>query len=59
MFDLNLAHIQHAERERELMANLRVREILKATVASTAIDPAVIRPAAPPLSATRVRALGR
>jgi hypothetical protein len=31
MFDLSLAHISHAEHERDLVADLRDRQVLKAT----------------------------
>ena len=59
MFDLNLAHIQRTERERDLVAELRAREILKASVVSTATEPAASRPAQSTRVATRARALGR
>jgi len=59
MFDLGLAHIQRSECERDLVAELRAREMLKASVASTASEPAAIRPAPSARTATRVRAVGR
>ena len=59
MFDLNLAHIHRAEQERDLAADLRARQILKATVASSATEPTAVRPAPAARQGTRVRALGR
>ena len=59
MFDLSLAHIHRAERERDVAADLRIREILKASEASAATEPAPSPRAASPRTAPRVRALGR
>ena len=59
MFDLSLAHIHRAERERELAADLRDRDLLKAANASAMKGPAAIRPASTARSTPRARALGR
>ena len=62
MFDLSLAHIHRAERERDLAADLRDRQILKAAAASRHRPTATAAPARRPrcaTGATRVRALGR
>ena len=60
MFDLSLAHIHCAERERELQEDLRAREILKHADASTAAtEPVATRPAQSRRPATGERALGR
>jgi hypothetical protein len=61
MFDLSLAHIARAERERDLVADLRDRQVLKAPTADTAVAPAralIERPVARPRAA-RTRAIGR
>ena len=59
MFDLSLAHYHATERERDLVAGLRDRRILK--VAAQAASPAVVRrrPSATPRPATRTRAYVR
>lgn len=65
MFDLNLAHIHRAEQERELAADLRAREILKAadgpiaTDTAATTDTAADRRVAAARTTTRVRAVGR
>ena len=73
MFDLSLAGINHEERERDLVADLHDRDVLKATTTETSEITATTRAAAPtpareraPLhrpavrrSATAVRAVGR
>jgi hypothetical protein len=59
MFDLNLAHIHRAERERELLSELRAREILKTAGTTAATDPVPVRPAPSARATTRTRALGR
>jgi hypothetical protein len=59
MFDLSLAHIHRAERERDIAADLRIREILKTVDASAALRRSPSPGPASPRSAARVRALGR
>jgi hypothetical protein len=59
MFDLSLAHTHRAERERELVADLRARQILKAADAVVASEPTAVRRGASARTATRARALGR
>ena len=58
MFDLALAHILSAERERDLATDLRDRRILKAAQATTAA-PAAARRSAAPRTPARTRAYGR
>ena len=72
MFDLSLADINHAERERDLVADLRDRDALKATTienteaiaasaaaAAPAADRAPIDRPAVRRPATGIRAVGR
>ena len=74
MFDLSLADVNHAERERDLVADLHDRQVLKATAAETteaAVTAAPATAAAParhraPIErpagrrpATGIRAVGR
>ena len=70
MFDLSLADINHAERERDLVADLHDRDVLKATTTETTHttetssaapvrDPEPIDRGAVRRPATGVRAVGR
>jgi hypothetical protein len=59
MFDLSLAHLDHAERERRLAADLRGRQILKAAEATPAAQHAPLPRQSPQRSVKRARALGR
>ena len=60
MFDLSLAHIVQAERDRDLAAELRGRRTLAATTEQTAVDLAPVRRPLPARTAsTRVRAVSR
>ena len=60
MFDLNLAHIDGPERERDLAADLRSRRMLAATAEETAVEPSPVkRPSSNRTPPARVRALGR
>jgi hypothetical protein len=60
MFDLNLQYIAQADRERQIEADLRRREILQAANASTARDkPAQMRTSERRQNVGPVRAFGR
>ena len=58
MFDLTLAHIHSAERERDLATDLRDRRILKVAQA-TAAAPTAARQSDAPRTPARTRAYGR
>jgi hypothetical protein len=58
MFDLNLAHIHSAERERDLTADLRDRRILKIAAQTAGPTPSAPRQATAPRPAARTRAYG-
>ena len=59
MFDLSLAHYHVAERERDLVSDLRDRRILKAAAQPATPAPTTRRPSAAARPATRTRAYVR
>jgi len=59
MFDLNLAHIHRAERERDLVEDLRARRILKTTDEQAADGPTSFRRASVSRGAIGLRTAGR
>lgn len=53
MFQLQLIQLTGADREREIEADLRLRQLLKATVGNESVEPVRSRSAAVPRSAAR------